>query len=597
MRYVALACDYDGTLATAGKVAPRTLEALRRLRASGRKLILVTGRLLSELEDVFPHLDLFERVVAENGAVLFRPRTRETRVLASPPPPAFLRALRRKRVPQLSAGRVIVAAFRPHETEMLEAIRDLGLETHLIFNKDAVMALPSGVNKATGLEAALAELSLSHHNCVGVGDGENDHAFLEDCECGVALGNAVPMLRREADFTMRARNGEGTRALMDRILAEDLARHEPARRRIAIARADDGRPLTLKPYGPRILLVGQSGGGKSSVALALVERLIAARYQVCVVDPEGDYESLGGALMLGDSDNPPNLEEAVRYLSDPGANAVLNLLEIPPEDRPAFFDSLAVRLTEPCARLGHPHWLVVDEAHHVLPADKAPSPSAFPAGFGGALLITLTPDALPAWALREIDCLFVVGPEPEKALKTFAAARGLSLPRRAWPELPKRRAYVWEVGARPPFVASFPRHRSEKRRHRRKYAEGDLGPKESFYFRGPDKRLKLQAQNLSTFLRMADGVDDATWTHHLRRGDYSRWFRAAIKDEKLARRAAAIERSRLGPSASRDRIRGLIEERYTAPAPPPRASAGALSSRSARSSRRARRGLKARAGA
>ena len=49
----------------------------------------------------------------------------------------------------------------------------------MIFNKGAVMILPSGVNKATGLAAALEELGLSPHNVVGVGDAENDHAFLE----------------------------------------------------------------------------------------------------------------------------------------------------------------------------------------------------------------------------------------------------------------------------------------------------------------------------------------------------------------------------------------------------------------------------------
>jgi len=76
MRYVALACDYDGTLASDGRVAEPTLEALRRLRASGRKLVLVTGRELEELISVFPDLDLFEWVVAANGALLYEPSTR-----------------------------------------------------------------------------------------------------------------------------------------------------------------------------------------------------------------------------------------------------------------------------------------------------------------------------------------------------------------------------------------------------------------------------------------------------------------------------------------------------------------------------------------
>lgn len=67
-------------------------------------------------------------------------------------------------------GRVIVATWEPHQTTVLEVIRELGLELHVIFNKGAVMILPSGVNKATGMAATLDELGLSPHNTVGIGD-------------------------------------------------------------------------------------------------------------------------------------------------------------------------------------------------------------------------------------------------------------------------------------------------------------------------------------------------------------------------------------------------------------------------------------------
>jgi hydroxymethylpyrimidine pyrophosphatase-like HAD family hydrolase len=177
MRYHALACDYDGTIATGGRVDEATAAALQRLRASGRKLILVTGRRLDDLERVFPDLGQFDAVVAENGALLYMPADRDARVLAEPPPEAFLQALRARGVEPLAAGRVVVGTWRPNETVVLEVIRTLGLELQLIFNKGAVMVLPSGVNKATGLERALGELGLSPRNAVGVGDAENDHAF------------------------------------------------------------------------------------------------------------------------------------------------------------------------------------------------------------------------------------------------------------------------------------------------------------------------------------------------------------------------------------------------------------------------------------
>jgi hydroxymethylpyrimidine pyrophosphatase-like HAD family hydrolase len=180
MYFVALAIDYDGTIAEDGVVAEATLEALRELKQSGRKLFLVTGRQLPDLKKVLPEIALFDLVVAENGGLLFDPKTGEETLLAPEPSQVFLDALRAREVP-LSAGRCIVATWEPHQHAVLEAIRELGLELQIIFNKGAVMVLPAGVSKASGLEAALALLELSPHNVVGIGDAENDHAFLRLC--------------------------------------------------------------------------------------------------------------------------------------------------------------------------------------------------------------------------------------------------------------------------------------------------------------------------------------------------------------------------------------------------------------------------------
>src|SRR5215467_3733725 len=168
MRYVALASDYDGTLAHDGLVSNETLSALKRLRQFGRKLILVTGRLLPDLESVFSDADLFDCIVAENGAILYTPSTREKQVLAPPPKQAFVEELHRRGIQPLEVGDAIVATWRPNETVVLELIRDLGLELDVIFNKDAVMVLPSGINKRSGLQAALDNLRISEHNVVGV---------------------------------------------------------------------------------------------------------------------------------------------------------------------------------------------------------------------------------------------------------------------------------------------------------------------------------------------------------------------------------------------------------------------------------------------
>lgn len=224
MRYLVLATDYDGTLAHDGRVDEETLAALDRLRHSGRKLILVTGRHLEDLLHVFPRINLCEWVVVENGALLYKPATREVKPLGEPPPEEFVKALQERGVDPLAVGRVIVATWHPHETTVLEVIRDLGLEYQVIFNKGAVMVLPSGVNKASGLSAALSEMGLSSHNTVGVGDAENDHAFLDFCECGVAVANALPMLKERADFVTKGERGAGVIELIDKLIASDRVR-------------------------------------------------------------------------------------------------------------------------------------------------------------------------------------------------------------------------------------------------------------------------------------------------------------------------------------------------------------------------------------
>ena len=236
VRYHALACDYDGTLATHGVVDQETLDALDRLRSSGRKVILVftdgddtesrmrLGTVLdrARAEQVFAHLSCFERVVAENGALLYRPATGEEVLLAEPPPEEFIAALREKKVRPLSVGRVIVATWEPFHTTAREAIRNLDLELQVVFNKGAVMVLPFGVDKAVGLKAALAELDLTLHQTVGVGDAENDEVMLSACRCSAAVANALQRTKDMADIVTQGGHGAGVAELIDRIIATDL---------------------------------------------------------------------------------------------------------------------------------------------------------------------------------------------------------------------------------------------------------------------------------------------------------------------------------------------------------------------------------------
>jgi hydroxymethylpyrimidine pyrophosphatase-like HAD family hydrolase len=221
MIFDALATDYDGTIAHDGVVDEATVDALNRAREAGLRLIMVTGRELSDLFNTFQHPALFDRIVAENGAVLYDPAAQAVNVLAPAPPPSLIERLARENVP-ISVGHSIVATVEPWEHQVLSAIRDLALEWHVIFNKGSVMALPASVTKATGLVPALAALGISHERTVGIGDAENDQAFLRACGVAVAVANALPSVKDLAHVVTAGARGAGVAELIERILSGEL---------------------------------------------------------------------------------------------------------------------------------------------------------------------------------------------------------------------------------------------------------------------------------------------------------------------------------------------------------------------------------------
>lgn len=578
MRYLAVATDFDGTLAHNGRVTDDTWTAVARLRESGRKVILVTGRELPDLQNTCPHLDRFDRIVAENGGLIYRPATREERLLAPPPAEAFIQLLRERGVRPMSVGKTIVATWEPHETTVLRTIRDLGLELQVIFNKGAVMVLPSGVNKATGLAAALGELELSPHNVIGIGDAENDHAFLALCECSAAVANALATVKEHADIVTTGDHGAGVVEMIDALLADDLKSTEGKliRHHILLGHRQQTTPegdrdvaVLFPPHGTSILVAGPSGSGKSTVTTGLLERLAEAGYQFCAVDPEGDYEKLDMAVTLGTPSAAPAAEQVLNLLRQSGQNVVVNLLGLSLADRPRFFTGLLPRLQELRTQTGRPHWLVIDEAHHLLPVERDAAPLSLPQQLENVLVITVHPDTVSPAVLKDVSIVLAVGGQPEATLKSFASALQERAPSVAVEELDKGEVVAWIRGEphQAPFRLRTVAGKTERRRHSRKYAEGELPPERSFFFRGLRGKLNLRSHNLIQFLELAQGVDTDTWLHHLRQGDYSRWFREAIKDKALAEEAQRVEREQgLSAAESQARIRAAVEAHYTLPA-------------------------------
>jgi hydroxymethylpyrimidine pyrophosphatase-like HAD family hydrolase/GTPase SAR1 family protein len=571
----ALAVDYDGTIADHGQVAPATFAALARVRESGRKVLLVTGRMLPDLRHVCPEVDdTFDAVVAENGAMLYVPSRREITGLGDGPEQALVAALRRREIP-FDLGSAIVATDEIYAEAALAAIRETGVERTLVFNKGALMLLPGGVTKGTGLLAALAMMELSPHNAVAIGDAENDHAFLSVAECAVAVADAIPALRERADYVTRGGAGVGVVEFIDEHVLRDLIQIVPrlGRHALTVGRTAEGAPVQVAAHTTRLLVVGPSGSGKSTLTGVLVERLLQTQRSVCLIDPEGDYQTLGEldrvVVLGGKADKTvPAPDELQQLLRTPGHGLVLNLSAMSRAEKVAYGTQALAAVASVRSSNGLPHWLVIDEAHHLFPADGSAAAEVLPAGHESVCLITLGPRDLAPVVRQTVNA--VAATDLESFRDALATLREDGVAMENVPSVPAgplaRGEAVMAWLGRLPRATRFEvaKRTVLHRRHIKKYAEGELPPDRSFYFRGADDALKLRAANLTRFCELADGVDERTWRHHLGRGDYSRWLREHIKDIELADEVQQVEAMAARPaSETRPAVLDAIRRRYT----------------------------------
>ena len=442
MRYTAIALDYDGTIAHDGVVPPHVLDGLRRLKASGRKLLLVTGRELEELLGIFPEIGIFDRVVAENGALMYRPQGGERKELGEPPPDELIDALHAAKIP-LSVGHTIIATVRPHETVVLEAIARLGLEQQVIFNKGAVMILPPGVNKASGLRVALAELGLSPRNVVAGGDGENDHAMLEMVEYSVATANAIETLKAAADYVTHETHGDGILEVVAGLIESDLGAMAPRkpRRVLCIGRDSAGREVVIPTAHASILVTGEPAL-TADLTRALLNRLCRSGYQYCALDTRGAYVDIKSAVVFGNPEKAPTVREALTALDKPDVETVVCLAATPVEERPALVEKLLLPLRELRETVGRPHWIVVDEAHDLLPASVRAEDSPASAA-ENTIYVSSDPMSLAPSILASVDGVVACGEQAPATLDAFAAAVSWARPELPCTRVGQDQALVW----------------------------------------------------------------------------------------------------------------------------------------------------------
>jgi hydroxymethylpyrimidine pyrophosphatase-like HAD family hydrolase len=408
MRYLALATGFDGTLAKDGRCDERCVDALRSLSASGRKLILVTGRELRELLEIFPEARIFDYVVAENGAVMHRPATRESRILAQAPPEILLQELRRRHVTPLAVGSSIVKTAQENEAQVSDALRKLQLDFQLVTNPGALMMLPAGVNKASGVWAALKELGLSRHNLVAIGDGENDLALFKFAAHAAAVQNSDPLIRRIADQTTHGAYCDGFLELAHELVTTDLAAAIP-RHRIMLGSAVQGaQQANLVPCRDSMVLHGPVGSGKAAICRCLLEQFLNHSYQCCVVGA-----NLGGAshalpaqvLLFGDEREAPRLTEILSALEQPTASVAIDLAALAVQTRPLFTDALLLQLQALHDRLGRPHAVFIHQAHSFLAGSAATACTARLAEVT-VVYASAEPQRLPARVLNEVQLVF-----------------------------------------------------------------------------------------------------------------------------------------------------------------------------------------------
>ena len=552
MFFKALACDYDGTLAFEDRISPVVREALERARTAGLRLILVTGRTFFELTRVCDCLELFDAVVAENGAVLYYPGSAMIRDQGPPVPGRLLAELDRRGI-YYQVGRVIVGTARGDEGGVKDALAVSGVTRELIYNRAALMLLPAGVSKGSGVQQALRVLGLSAHDVLALGDAENDLPLFDACGFSGCPGDSLPAIRERVDWTFSGVHGSGiAAAITEQILPHRLVVPDSARHRISIGWvAATSEPVTIPARGVNVLIHGDPHSGKSWLAGALVERLMAARYAVCVIDPEGDYRVLAQlpSMTCTEVHDPDDVDLALDgHRQEPSASTVVDLSGLPHAAKVAVFERALGKFRQIRQAVGRPHWVLIDEAHYSLHGSGIAA-EALDDTDRGFCIVTYRPSWLRDRVVHAVDIFVLARTTGSEELAFLGATlpaivsegAGISA---ALARLPRGEFLMVQGnrGHRPSaltFVAA-PRQTVHVR-HLTKYVDSCVPPGREFRFRGPDGRVSASADSLHSFRRVVATAPDDVLAHHAGHGDFSRWVRDVFADTELARQLRKIE--------------------------------------------------------
>jgi hydroxymethylpyrimidine pyrophosphatase-like HAD family hydrolase/CheY-like chemotaxis protein len=582
-----LACDMDGTLAIDGIIPPQTWNLLRQVKLSGLTLILATGRVIDSFVNTGPFAEIFEVIVAEDGAVIFFPKKNSVKMPFGRLSSMVIQRLEELKIP-LERGMSIVATRRPHDEAILKVMQDLNIGITIEYNNGAVMLLPPGATKGTGISYALRNLGYSHHNLIACGDAENDCSMLELAEVAVTVPNGIPKVKALADVVLvkdPEDTGTGINALLKQLLTRRGPEHRPRpERRLVLGYTPDGAPVYLDPMtlvDSRIGIFGDSNSGKSWLAGLLTEELFRLGYQVCIIDPEGDYSAVASmthSLHLGGSDTPlPPIEVLINMVEWHAVNMVLDLSKHTPEERMSYVLELVRALRGLRSRRGRPHWILIDEAQSFCPREGGELTKLLIESMQDGLsvgLVSYRPGQLSPQILEKLDDYLLTrlsAPKEIEAMEPYLTQfkDGADLPSQL-SMLPVGQAYLCSNVFRPlaPSQQTPIRFQAGPRaiphiRHLQKYLRAPLPEYKRFYFSTSDGRsLGGSAANLWEFREMLGSIPLDSLLYHHNRGDFERWMSEVLGDSELARQMRKLEGRDLDGDTLRQTLLELVIHRY-----------------------------------
>lgn len=577
-----LACDLDGTLQEGDQVSSQTWEALRRAKAAGFLLMLVTGRRLEAFDSKGLFAELCAAIVAEDGAVVYFPRRDSVVLPFGQLDSLLLQQLAALMVP-LEYGRALVATHVPFDEPILQVLRARGGGATVEYNRGAVMVLPAGATKGTGLQYALQELGYSSHNVIACGDAENDRSLFGMAEVGVAVANAAPEIQSLADLITPHPNGAGVRWLIDQLLTGQLppypSRHK---RRLLLGNDLTETPVLLDPgrlLNGNLGIFGASSSGKSWVAGLLAEQMLTQGYHVCIIDPEGDYRSLHAfphTLALGGTATElPPVVDLLTLEEYSQLSLVLDLSTYSLEHRIGYITELLQALRGLRRQRGQPHWLLLDEVHSLCPPGNGELNRLCQDLMqeGGVGMVSYRPSQVDSALLGMLDHWMLTCtrfPEEINVLEQYFPDSHLKESvLQMLPTLPQGQVYLIctrteQVGGAENLITFRAGQRIAPHvRHLYKYLQAPLPTPKRFYFCDSTGRfIGRTAASLAEFNEALCDVPLAALEYHLHREDFERWLRNTLHDEVLARQMHKLAHRKLRGEELRREIVNLVDERY-----------------------------------